>query len=77
MALNTLRSLLRFSSFVLILKKSYSEFRVEYLNPPYMSAARPQLLDVPAQIQFNQTYQISVSIPQDLQNTYIQGKTSI
>ena len=75
MALNTLRSLLRFSSFVLILKKLYSEFRVEYLNPPYMSVAQPQLLDVPAQIQFNQTYQIRVSIPQDVQNTNLQGKT--
>ncbi|KAF5359492.1 hypothetical protein D9756_002906 [Leucocoprinus leucothites] len=40
-----------------------TEFRVEYLNPPYMNSARPTLHDVPSQIEFNKNFTIGVDIP--------------
>ncbi|KAF7768273.1 CAZyme family AA5 [Agaricus bisporus var. burnettii] len=41
----------------------HSEFRVEYLNPPYMTVERPQLSNVPKQIDFNSEFSVDVSIP--------------
>ncbi|KAF5364756.1 hypothetical protein D9758_009335 [Tetrapyrgos nigripes] len=46
--------------------KFSTEFRVEYLNPPYMSVARPSLNKVPKKIAFNQKVSIPVSIPRNL-----------
>ena len=70
-----------FHTFVVVLSdlysyqflKSHSEFRVEYLNPPFMSVPRPQLSNVPASIQYNQHFKIAVSIPNDLKAASVQG----
>ncbi|KAF9467904.1 copper radical oxidase [Collybia nuda] len=43
--------------------KFHSEFRAEYLNPPYMSVERPILRDVPAIIPFNHAFSVTVEIP--------------
>ncbi|KAF9441736.1 copper radical oxidase [Macrolepiota fuliginosa MF-IS2] len=43
-----------------------SQFRVEDLNPPYMTLARPTLRSVPAQIQFNSRFDIGIHIPDNL-----------
>ena len=78
MGLNTIRSLSSFISFEVLLSDCQhpcSEFRVEYLNPPYMSVSRPQISNVPTSIQFNERFNIAVSIPQDLKAAVIQGKT--
>ncbi|KAJ3568946.1 hypothetical protein NP233_g5380 [Leucocoprinus birnbaumii] len=44
----------------------HSEFRVEYLNPPYMSVARPRLSNVPKRLNFNQEITVDVAIPPGL-----------
>ncbi|KAG6827129.1 hypothetical protein H0H92_013131 [Tricholoma furcatifolium] len=49
-----------------------SEFRVEYLNPPYMSLARPALRNVPSTIAFNQAFTVDVDIPAGLDVTNVQ-----
>lgn len=51
-----------------------SEFRVEFLNPPFMTTARPKLLTVPKQITFNQKFTVDVDIPANLKASSIQGK---
>ncbi|KAF8908640.1 copper radical oxidase [Gymnopilus junonius] len=43
-----------------------TEFRVEYLNPPFMSVARPALSKVPSIIGFSQKFTISIDIPRNL-----------
>lgn len=43
-----------------------SEFRIEYLNPPYMTVPRPQLLNVPQRLDFNHEYTVDVVIPPGL-----------
>jgi len=43
--------------------KFHSEFRVEYLNPPYMTVERPQLSKVPKQIAFNSKFHVDIAIP--------------
>ncbi|PPQ85498.1 hypothetical protein CVT25_006578 [Psilocybe cyanescens] len=43
-----------------------TEFRVEYLNPPFMSVARPVLSNVPSKIAFNKQFTINVNIPKNL-----------
>lgn len=53
-----------------------SEFRVEFLNPPFMTTARPKLLTVPKQIAFNRKFTIDVDIPANLKASSIQGKLS-
>ncbi|KAJ7065013.1 glyoxal oxidase N-terminus-domain-containing protein [Mycena amicta] len=40
-----------------------SEFRVETLNPPFMTLARPILSNVPSKIAFNQRFTIDIDIP--------------
>ncbi|KAF7316243.1 hypothetical protein MIND_00142900 [Mycena indigotica] len=40
-----------------------SEFRVETLDPPFMSMARPVLSNVPSKILFNQRFTIDVNMP--------------
>ncbi|KAF9457740.1 copper radical oxidase [Collybia nuda] len=49
-----------------------SEFRVEYLNPPYMSVARPTLHNVPVTIPFNHAFTVPVVIPTNLKSTKVQ-----
>ncbi|KAF9467903.1 copper radical oxidase [Collybia nuda] len=43
--------------------KFHSEFRAEYLNPPYMSVQRPVLHDVPANIPFNHPFTVAIDVP--------------
>ncbi|KAJ7983122.1 glyoxal oxidase N-terminus-domain-containing protein [Mycena polygramma] len=40
-----------------------TEFRVQYLNPPYMSLPRPTLTGVPSKIAFDSKFTVSVTIP--------------
>ncbi|KAF8907403.1 glyoxal oxidase precursor [Mucidula mucida] len=49
-----------------------SEFRVEYLNPPYMTVERPILRDVPPQIGFHESFTIGVDLPPTLEASTIQ-----
>ncbi|KAF9457741.1 copper radical oxidase [Collybia nuda] len=49
-----------------------SEFRAEYLNPPYMSVARPALRNVPTTIPFNHPFTVPVDIPANLKATKVQ-----
>jgi len=49
----------------------HTEFRAEYLNPPYITRSRPALQNVPKQIFFNQEYQIDVKIPAGLNSSSI------
>ncbi|KAG5725297.1 hypothetical protein E4T56_gene12665 [Termitomyces sp. T112] len=49
-----------------------SEFRAEYLNPPYMTVARPSLRNVPKSIPFNHTFTVPVDIPTNLKGRDIQ-----
>ncbi|KAF4617447.1 hypothetical protein D9613_006409 [Agrocybe pediades] len=48
-----------------------TEFRVEYLNPPFMSMERPIMSNVPTKIGFNQRFNIAVNIPKNLKATSI------
>ncbi|KAJ7039410.1 glyoxal oxidase precursor [Mycena alexandri] len=46
--------------------KFTTEFRVQYLNPPYMSLPRPTLSGLPAKIAFNSKFSAHVTIPAHL-----------
>ncbi|KAF5352136.1 hypothetical protein D9758_009234 [Tetrapyrgos nigripes] len=48
-----------------------SEFRVEYLNPPYMTVARPSMSNVPEKVAYNDKFTVDIEIPEGL-NTSIQ-----
>ncbi|KAJ7588942.1 glyoxal oxidase N-terminus-domain-containing protein [Mycena floridula] len=50
----------------------HTEFRVEYLNPPYMTRSRPTISNVPSQILFNQEYTFDIKIPTGLNTSTIQ-----
>ncbi|KDR68319.1 hypothetical protein GALMADRAFT_231487 [Galerina marginata CBS 339.88] len=50
----------------------HTEFRVQYLNPPFMSVARPKLTKVPTKIGFNQAFVIDISIPSNLRASSVQ-----
>jgi hypothetical protein len=50
-----------------------SEFRVEYLNPPYMTLERPQLSNAPKQIAFNSKFHVDIQIPRQLERGEIKG----
>lgn len=50
-----------------------SEFRVEYLNPPYMTVERPQLSNAPKQIAFNSKFHVDIQIPKQLERGDIKG----
>ncbi|KAF4617436.1 hypothetical protein D9613_006357 [Agrocybe pediades] len=51
--------------------KFATEFRVEYLNPPYMSMERPVMSNVPTKIGFSQQFNTDVTIPMDLKASSI------
>ncbi|KAJ7039413.1 glyoxal oxidase precursor [Mycena alexandri] len=46
--------------------KYFTEFRVQNLNPPYMSLPRPILSSLPAKIAFNSKFTAHVTIPPNL-----------
>ncbi|PPR00143.1 hypothetical protein CVT24_008950 [Panaeolus cyanescens] len=50
----------------------HTEFRVEYLNPPFMSEERPVLNQVPSKIAFHQRFTIDIDIPKNLKASTIQ-----
>ena len=41
-----------------------TEYRVEWISPPYMNKDRPEILDVPRQLDFWQEAQVRVKVPQ-------------
>jgi hypothetical protein len=51
-----------------------TQFKVEYLNPPFMFTVRPALAKVPKQIFFNQRFSTSVTVPKGLKTSNIQGE---
>ena len=51
-----------------------SEFRIEYLNPPYMTMKRPHISNVPKKIAFNFKFHVNVTIPPGLENGVIKGR---
>ncbi|KXN92583.1 hypothetical protein AN958_04793 [Leucoagaricus sp. SymC.cos] len=53
--------------------KFHSEFRVEYLNPPYMTVDRPQISNTPQKIAFNTKFHVEVSIPSHLRKGNIKA----
>jgi hypothetical protein len=55
-----------------------TEYRVEWLNPPYMAKARPQIKDGPKQLGFGQTRVFTVQIPSMFQNNSdVNGASSV
>ncbi|KAG6897933.1 hypothetical protein C0992_008681 [Termitomyces sp. T32_za158] len=54
-----------------------TEFRAEYLNPPYMNVARPELHNVPETLPFNHTFTVPVAIPPGLKASDVQGTFQI
>ncbi|KAF5352187.1 hypothetical protein D9758_009232 [Tetrapyrgos nigripes] len=48
-----------------------SEFRVEYLNPPYMTVPRPSFSNLPEKVGFNQKITLDVEIPEGLNTSSI------
>jgi hypothetical protein len=42
-----------------------TQFKVEFLNPPFMFTERPAIEKAPAQIHFNQKFTTSVAVPKD------------
>ena len=51
-----------------------TEYRVEWLDPPYMAADRPTLSNVPKRIDFKQTVQFNVQIPSSLSRNNVKGE---
>ena len=51
-----------------------SEFRLETLNPPFMSVARPVIKSAPEKIGFVQTFTVPVTVPANIKGTTIQGQ---
>ncbi|KAJ7775159.1 copper radical oxidase [Mycena metata] len=45
-----------------------TEYRVEWLRPPYMTKPRPQMMDVPEQLQFGETVEITIQLPTGFQD---------
>ncbi|KAG6836314.1 hypothetical protein H0H93_009234 [Arthromyces matolae] len=50
----------------------HTEFRIEYLNPPYMTVPRPELHDVPSTVLFDHDITVSVTLPRGLDAKNIQ-----
>lgn len=48
-----------------------SEFRVQTLDPPFMSVERPQIMSMPANIAFNSTVTVPIVIPASLQTSNV------
>jgi len=49
-----------------------TEFRVEYLNPPFMAMARPTMSSVPGVLAFNHNFTVNVNVPANLKAASIQ-----
>lgn len=51
-----------------------TEYRVEWLSPPYMSADRPKISGVPKKIGFGKTARFTVEIPSSMGNANVKGE---
>lgn len=51
-----------------------TEYRVEWLSPPYMSQERPQLNMVPRRVDFDETFELSVELPDDISLSQVKGE---
>ncbi|KAJ3558500.1 hypothetical protein NM688_g890 [Phlebia brevispora] len=51
-----------------------TEYRVEWLSPPYMAGDRPSIVSAPKKIEFGTTAQLQIQLPASLQNANVQGK---
>jgi hypothetical protein len=47
-------------------RRHNTEYRAEYLNPPYMTMQRPTWVNPPSQMRFGTAYTFNVTIPQNL-----------
>lgn len=58
------------------LRRICSEFRVEYLNPPFITGAeaRPKVVTMPSKIAFNRAFTMEVDIPRNIQASTIKGE---
>jgi hypothetical protein len=50
-----------------------TEYRVEWLNPPYMSQDRPEITNVPQKIDFDEIFKLDLKIPNGVNTNNIQG----
>jgi hypothetical protein len=53
-----------------------TEYRVEWLRPPYMSRQRPEIVDAPRMIKFGGRAEVHVKIPDDLYGKAVKGEFS-
>lgn len=49
-----------------------TEFRVQFLNPPFTARSRPTISGVPKKLAFNQNFTVDIDIPADLDTSNIQ-----
>ena len=54
-----------------------TEYRVEWLSPPYMTAERPEMGGVPRKIGFGSTVKFLVKLPSSLQGADVKGRCSV
>ncbi|KAI0705751.1 glyoxal oxidase precursor [Cerioporus squamosus] len=45
-----------------------SEFRIQTLDPPFMSVPRPQIVSMPEKLAFNQSFTVPISLPSSLRS---------
>jgi hypothetical protein len=57
-----------------ILQKYPTEYRVEWLRPPYMSVPRPSYTGLPLIVGYNTLFRLQVTVPPSLYATNITGK---
>ncbi|KAF7793157.1 hypothetical protein EIP86_004266 [Pleurotus ostreatoroseus] len=50
-----------------------TEYRVEWLSPPYMSGDRPSIVSAPKKIEFGTAAQLDIQLPSSLHNSNVQG----
>jgi Glyoxal oxidase N-terminus/Domain of unknown function (DUF1929) len=50
-----------------------TEYRVEHFYPPYMNATRPSIINCPMKMEFNQSYNMQVRLPDDISPNTVKG----
>jgi hypothetical protein len=50
-----------------------TEYRVEWLSPPYMAASRPEFSNAPKKIGFGQTIALSIKLPPSANSAHVKG----
>lgn len=51
-----------------------TEYRVEWLSPPYMSSVRPQVMNAPKAINFGENVQLQIKLPDSSSSSNMKGK---